>query len=163
MASFKKDGKVWRVQVYVHGARTSGTFKTKKEAEAWAKAREEMLRTLPILRRRQPLLSGSKSASLRRLTDLLDKDEIVRRAKANAAVSGVYFLVKNNDIVYIGQSQNVHARLTAHGVLKEFDGFHVIPCPAQELLPLEASYIRKFNPPLNIRKPAAHNVFRAVS
>jgi integrase len=45
MASFKKDGVVWRVQVYVKGLRDSGSFNTKAAAQAWAAAREIQLRT----------------------------------------------------------------------------------------------------------------------
>ncbi|OWW18438.1 tyrosine-type recombinase/integrase [Noviherbaspirillum denitrificans] len=44
MASFKKDGNVWRVQVYVKGQRDSGTFQTKAQAQAWAAQRETELR-----------------------------------------------------------------------------------------------------------------------
>lgn len=44
MASFKKDGNVWRVQVYVKGQRDSGTFQTKTQAQAWAAQRETELR-----------------------------------------------------------------------------------------------------------------------
>ncbi|WP_321853855.1 site-specific integrase [Paraburkholderia tropica] len=40
MASFKKDGNVWRVQVARRGVRLSGSFPTKKAAEAWAVERE---------------------------------------------------------------------------------------------------------------------------
>ncbi|WP_211466677.1 hypothetical protein [Collimonas silvisoli] len=41
----KKDGNVWRVQVYVKGARDSGTFATKAQASAWAAMRETELRS----------------------------------------------------------------------------------------------------------------------
>lgn len=45
MASFKKDGNVWRVQIYVKGIRDSGTFTTKAQAQAWAGMRETELRS----------------------------------------------------------------------------------------------------------------------
>jgi integrase len=45
MASFKKDGNVWRVQIYVQGQRDSGTFATKAQATAWAAKRDTELRT----------------------------------------------------------------------------------------------------------------------
>ena len=44
MASLKKVGRVWRVQVAVQGTRTSGTFSTKAEAFAWAAEREVEIR-----------------------------------------------------------------------------------------------------------------------
>jgi uncharacterized membrane protein len=40
MASLKKDGDVWRVQIARKGIRLSGTFSTKRAAEAWAAERE---------------------------------------------------------------------------------------------------------------------------
>jgi hypothetical protein len=40
MASFKKDGNVWRVQIARRGVRLSGSFPTKKAAEAWAVEKE---------------------------------------------------------------------------------------------------------------------------
>jgi integrase len=40
MASFQKDGDVWRVRVARRGVRVSGTFKTKAAATAWAVEKE---------------------------------------------------------------------------------------------------------------------------
>lgn len=40
MASIRKDGDVWRVQVARKGVRLSGTFGTKRAAEAWAAEKE---------------------------------------------------------------------------------------------------------------------------
>ncbi|HFT8008538.1 TPA: tyrosine-type recombinase/integrase [Burkholderia cenocepacia] len=44
MASITKHKTQWRAQVYVHGTRESRIFRTKREAEAWASARETALR-----------------------------------------------------------------------------------------------------------------------
>lgn len=44
MASMKKDGNVWRVQVNCKGVRDSGTFATKAQAKAWADKRETEVR-----------------------------------------------------------------------------------------------------------------------
>lgn len=43
MASFKKDGDVWRVQIARKGIRLSGTFSTKRAAEAWATEKETQI------------------------------------------------------------------------------------------------------------------------
>jgi integrase len=45
MASLKKVGQVWRVQVAVQGVRASGSFSTKAEATAWAAQRETEIRS----------------------------------------------------------------------------------------------------------------------
>ncbi|ANA34483.1 hypothetical protein LMG18090_04063 [Ralstonia mannitolilytica] len=44
MASFSQNGSGWRAQVYVSGERDSKTFRTKREAQAWASTREQELR-----------------------------------------------------------------------------------------------------------------------
>ncbi|MEJ7745259.1 MAG: site-specific integrase [Luteimonas sp.] len=49
MASIQRSGTKWRVQLYIHGTRDSGTFKTRQEAAQWALRRESELsgRKLP--------------------------------------------------------------------------------------------------------------------
>lgn len=44
MASITKTARGYRAQVYVHGQRDSGTFQTRREASAWASARETQFR-----------------------------------------------------------------------------------------------------------------------
>lgn len=44
MASFSQNANGWRAQIYVAGERDSKTFRTKREAQAWASAREQELR-----------------------------------------------------------------------------------------------------------------------
>ncbi|KVP11998.1 hypothetical protein WJ85_17370 [Burkholderia ubonensis] len=64
MASFKKDGDVWRVQVARKGIRLSGTFPTKRAAEAWAAEKETSI------------LKGTyRGSGLRTVGDLFDEYE----------------------------------------------------------------------------------------
>jgi integrase len=63
MASLKKVGHVWRVQVAVQGVRVSGTFSTKAEASAWAAQREMEIRNA------KPLGPGATKT----LQDALDR------------------------------------------------------------------------------------------
>lgn len=74
--------------------------------------------------------------------------------KANC---GVYFLIKHQEVVYVGQSINVLSRLSRHrrDGLIDFDSFNVIPCHETELDELEQSYILAMMPLYN-------TVFRAV-
>lgn len=62
---------------------------------------------------------------------------------------GVYFLIKNNEIIYVGQSVNVFSRVGQHRYLKDFDGFKYINCKKLELDILESVYIHFLNPKLN--------------
>lgn len=79
---------------------------------------------------------------------LISADAIVAAAKPWQSFTGVYFLVADKEIVYVGQSVNVYARISAHSD-KKFDSFTVIPCPKAHLNVLESLYIHLFNPPLN--------------
>jgi len=62
---------------------------------------------------------------------------------------GVYFLIKNNEIIYIGQTTNLHARIATHRSNKNFDYFSFLPVEKDMLDITERAYITKFNPKLN--------------
>ena len=58
-------------------------------------------------------------------------------------IPGVYFLFKNNNLVYVGQSTHVPTRIASHvreGRLK-FDRVSFIRVPPERLLEVEAYYI----------------------
>ena len=79
---------------------------------------------------------------------LISAETIVAAAKPWERFTGVYFLISNKTIVYVGQSVNVYARLSGHGD-KNFDSFTVIPCPKEHLDVLESLYIHVMNPVFN--------------
>jgi hypothetical protein len=70
---------------------------------------------------------------------------LIRRA------CGVYFLIKGERIVYVGQAANVFARVGRHvdEARKDFDAWNFVLCPREELNSLERHYINEFRPPLN--------------
>ena len=80
---------------------------------------------------------------------LLREHEIVSVSKPWQQFTGVYFLIDNGKIVYVGQSVNVYSRIAAH-TQKKFDSFAVLPCEKIELDALESLYIHVLRPPLNI-------------
>jgi len=82
---------------------------------------------------------------------LLSKGEILSMARPQRKQCGVYFLIENNDIVYVGQSTNIDARVASHHGTKAFSYVAHVECPQNHLNPLEALYISKFSPPLNGR------------
>lgn len=61
---------------------------------------------------------------------------------------GIYFLLKGDVVVYVGQSMNVEKRVTAHRD-KDFDSFRVIPCEPSKLLHYEKRLIKYFKPMYN--------------
>jgi len=86
---------------------------------------------------------------------LKNKNDILSCSKNFVAKTGIYFLINSNEIVYIGQSINVAARIATHenSLDKQFTEFSFIECPREFLNELEAAYIMKFNPKYNIVKP----------
>lgn len=76
--------------------------------------------------------------------------EIVDSSISAPVLCGVYFLVKNRRVVYVGQSINVWSRIGAHAAEgKPFDRISFIPCEKKHMDVLEALYIHIFRPRLN--------------
>ena len=79
---------------------------------------------------------------------LLSKNQLLENEIPWNTLVGIYFLIKDKEIVYIGQSTNVYRRLTAH-TDKHFSGYVVIPCETHELDILESLYIHCLQPKYN--------------
>lgn len=79
---------------------------------------------------------------------IIPKSEIIKCAKSFRRIKGVYFLIKDNEIVYIGRSINVLARIMAHP--KDwYDKASFIEC--SNIVMLEALYIHMYQPIHNAR------------
>jgi len=64
--------------------------------------------------------------------------------------SGVYFLVLNDEIIYIGSSINIAARVLSHKTNgREFDTAYAMEAPESSRLSLERLMIRKLKPRQN--------------
>jgi len=68
-------------------------------------------------------------------------------------VSGIYFLILGEQIVYVGQSINILQRVGMHAATKEFDRYYYFECAQEHLDSLEAYCIHKFCPTQNISRP----------
>lgn len=66
-------------------------------------------------------------------------------------VCGIYFLMEDGEVVYVGQSVNCHSRISDHVRLeqKQFDSVYIIRADREALTQLENLYIKKFNPKYN--------------
>ena len=62
---------------------------------------------------------------------------------------GVYFLVQDGAIVYIGQSIDIRLRLLSQGNRHQFDSVFYLPCDAADLNDLEKSLILALEPAQN--------------
>lgn len=66
-------------------------------------------------------------------------------------MTGVYFLIKNGLVVYVGQSSNVEKRIITHrNSEKQFDSYRVISCDESLLLYYERRWIKRFKPKYNL-------------
>lgn len=72
-------------------------------------------------------------------------------------VCGVYLLVSDGEISYIGQSVNVIARCSFHRKYKKFARAVYVPCERQDLDQLEGALIRYFDPPGNGHRNQPNN------
>lgn len=79
---------------------------------------------------------------------LLQEHEIVSAKNPWKSGSGIYFLIKDNRVVYVGQSVSVHSRIGGHKD-KDFDHYAYILCGKEILDALESLYIHVLRPPLN--------------
>jgi len=64
-------------------------------------------------------------------------------------ISGVYFLLRDEEVVYVGQSSNVAQRIAAGHPEKEFDDAVCLLVPQEQLLEVEAAFISALNPLYN--------------
>lgn len=78
---------------------------------------------------------------------------IVARAAPAVFLPGVYFLVCDGEIAYVGMSGNPAGRIGRHAQrgLIPFDSYHVIECRSvEDARGLERAYIRTLRPPYNV-------------
>jgi GIY-YIG catalytic domain len=115
------------------GKRHVRTFKREQDAQAFMRRRD----SIPVRAHRiDPLVA------------LLSTDELLALPSAWA---GIYFLIFEGAIQYVGQSSDVHARIKDHvrGKRIKFDRAVWIECDVTDFDYLEAAYIKQCKPPLN--------------
>jgi excinuclease UvrABC nuclease subunit len=85
------------------------------------------------------------------IISLVKKDKTL--IKESNFVSGVYFLLRGEKIVYVGESNNCDYRIATHiheGV-KKFDGFYIFPIRGiYDRKRNEKFLIKKLNPEYNV-------------
>ena len=132
-------------------------WKIKREAIAANKCVSETLRSeIAALRLELKTLQKEKQFSgLCRsigMKTLATKETIVAASLSLPDLSGIYFLIKDGEIVYIGQSLCVFRRVYDHLWAKKiFDSFSYIHCEEKMLDKLESIYIHFYQPPDNGR------------
>lgn len=64
-------------------------------------------------------------------------------------IRGIYFLFKDNELVYIGQSEDIYKRVPSHLFSKDFNNWNYIEYVNDDLNTLEAEFILKYRPKHN--------------
>lgn len=153
MATIRLRGRTYRAEVCRYGTRRSSTFIDFDSARAWADKQEAeiLLAAAPHkVGPPPPTPNEATHPGLEADNLLLGEREILRLARFSPSC-GVYFLIAANQIVYVGQSTDIHARVSQHRrQWKSFDSYTYIPCQASQLLDLERHYITAFRPRMNI-------------
>lgn len=94
------------------------------------------------------------------IQSLMSAKQIVLDQKNIERLTGIYFLLLSDVIVYVGQTQNLHARLAQHVRVKEFDAYSFERCRTEHLDRREAAYIEALRPSMNVSRPKIlHNDF----
>jgi hypothetical protein len=63
---------------------------------------------------------------------------------------GIYFLIRDGQIVYVGQSVNVTIRIASHATMRRFDSWSWVPCERAGLNAMERAYIDALMPEENL-------------
>ncbi len=86
-------------------------------------------------------------------------EEVIESAKQMTFPIGehpcIYFLVKAGEVVYVGQTWNIYARIGSHIKSKHFDSVSMFDAHPDEMNNAEAAYILKFNPVYNKVLPSS--------
>ena len=161
--SITKNGK-FRAQIERNGIRQSKVFDAEEEAKIWAEKiearilkRKKLLSLVSDVAGQPSELRGLlPSRVIRALSDVpYMHDEILEAAIPCKSLVGVYFLIKDEQIVYVGQSVDVLRRISRHrdnDIL--FDSFTIVFCEKGEMDGLEAKYIDAFLPKYNRATPS---------
>lgn len=101
-------------------------------------------------------IDDTERERIRSESQLYDAEGILLRALPRRKKCGIYFLIQGDEIIYIGQSRDCYRRLSEHEnspPRKSFDAYCVIEVSPGKLDEIEAAYIAKFQPRLNITLP----------
>lgn len=132
--------------------RQANIAKRKAEEEAMALQANSLYQKIKAMESK--LASLEAFAVMQNLSDkitgkaLLRHDQIVESSRPWQQSSGVYFLIDEDKIVYVGQSVNIYARIPQHHE-KKFDRYAYVPCKPRLLNILESLYIHCLQPKLN--------------
>jgi hypothetical protein len=155
MASIKQNPTgTFSAFIYKIGVRKCKTFPTREAAQKWASNFEKRVvdqKTISDAAASTVLATMIPKRMLEALASIpFHLDEILNSTIPSHSFTGIYFLVLNREIVYIGQSVDVLYRISRHRREgKEFDSYTYLLCDKSRLDELEEKYIVALMPWMN--------------
>lgn len=132
--------------------RQANIAKRKAEQEEMLKQRDWLYQEIKALEEKLAQIKSHEAMHYlsKKVTGkgLLRHDQIVESAKQWQELSGVYFLVDEDKVIYVGQSVNIYSRIPQHHD-KKFDKFTYVLCEPRFLNIVETLYIHCLQPKLN--------------
>lgn len=160
MAYFRLYKGKWRAEVQKHGHRLTKSCVTREDAQAWADAAEASLdaKKKRFAPRDQFVNLGADlvtmvprcvlEAAREAPHSLID---ILEAAVPTTHAPAIYFLMRNGEVTYVGQSIDVLSRIARHRREgRQFDAYSYMECPREDLDRLERVYIRALVPEDNM-------------
>ncbi|QJR79660.1 hypothetical protein CA267_002020 [Alteromonas pelagimontana] len=132
-------------------------FEERENAEnriADLRAIEQQLETsIDELKSKLSSLELAQAADCKLGFALLSQEALAKSASRSIPKSGVYFLLQDDEVVYVGQGTSVLTRIGNHiaDPEKEFNGYCFIECEPESMNLLESVYIHLFAPKHNGR------------
>lgn len=140
----------WRARVFHEYERISRTFASRKDAEEWsAKAKATLLKGGKVERTKRRRTVLEDNVFYPPDFKVMSAGEILALAKTLIPVCGLYFLIHQGKIVYVGQSVDVHTRLAYHRKRFTFDAVHIVECDRKDVGLMESAYIATLKPKHN--------------
>lgn len=149
MASILQIGNKWRAQVRRKDFDTEAkTFDSREEAEEWSALVEARINDVRNWRAK----STQPRMQLKTRDGLLTLSQILLASEPSTKIAAVYFLIKDNQIVYIGSTVDAQSRLLDHRNRgKEFDRHLVLAFKTiEQAREAELLYINQFKPEHNV-------------
>ena len=127
---------IWRVCWTEDRVKKTKSLKTRDEVQARSAASRMDLPTAPVF------LSSEDGD--------LSEQTIVKNSFPVSSSPAIYFLIKDDKIMYVGQSINPLNRVGTHISTRKFDRITFLMCHKDQMGALERFYIKKFMPPWNV-------------
>lgn len=147
MASIQQLPRSFRAVIRHKDFYESRCFKTREEAETWAAITEEAYR-----RAKGQEVWVAPPQGLNLIPGLPTLEDL-RNTAVEPLGEAVYFLFQGDEVVYVGESKNVLARLAEHvrnnGYGRNFDRYVVLPCLPGTRKRIESHYIALLRPTFN--------------